>query len=151
MVGAVVLRLLQYFEKYTGVPSKEPRTGELLPFNSLGCKRVATLYVEVQVQSARPYKFALKSPAGPSRLYGLPASAAGARHAVVGFDTPWRAAQLLDIALAACACDAGESFEGRDQQYSGLYHLAQETFGSSMTKGVVKALVKAFLRVAAGS
>ncbi len=45
---------------------------------------------------------------------------------------------------------AGERFEGREQQYSGLYHLAQETFGGSMTKGLVKALVKSFLRVAGG-
>lgn len=42
----------------------------------------------------------------------------------------------------------GETFEGRDHQISGVYHLAQETFGGSMTKNVIKALVQAFLRIA---
>lgn len=42
---------------------------------------------------------------------------------------------------------AGEHFDGRDQQLTGVWRLAQETFGGSWSKGLVTALVKAYLRV----
>jgi hypothetical protein len=40
---------------------------------------------------------------------------------------------------------AGESFEGREQQYEWLYQKARALLGGSMTRSLLKGLVKSYL------
>ena len=47
---------------------------------------------------------------------------------------------------ASSPLNAGESWEGKDHQYSFLWHLAQELFGGSMSMRLVKTLVQAYFR-----
>lgn len=42
---------------------------------------------------------------------------------------------------------AGESFEGREQQYDWLWNQAKAVLGSNITRGMVKRLVKAYLGI----